>query len=103
MCVSSVCIRMSAFREGGGIIRGRRLGILSKVTALLYFVFIEKERRLITELCSTELDMSTGLLLLTPPFRLGDVFDPVCCSCLITNPLERDYSTRQGESVEAKK
>lgn len=32
---------------------------------------------------------------------MADVFDPVCCPCLIRNQLEWVYNTRQGQCAEA--
>lgn len=83
-----------------------RLGLLSKVTALLCFAFGEKRRRLSNEQLWRSPDTCTSLAFFFSFFLLPCVlgaFDPMCCLCLIKNLPERDYSTRQGESVEAKK
>lgn len=86
-----------------------RLGLLSKVTALLCFAFGEKRRRLSNEQPWRSPDMSTSLAFFffffwpLPPRVLGAFDPPMCCLCLIKNLPERDYSTRRGESVEAKK
>ena len=66
------------------------------------FCIPRKEERLSNKLCCTVRHKNESPLPLCP-CRMDDVFDPMCCPCLIKNPLERDYSTRQGESVEAKK
>lgn len=83
-----------------------RLGLLSEVTALLCFAFGEKRRRLSNEQPWRSPDTCTSLafiLFFFLPPRVLCAFDPMCCLCLIKNLPERDYSTRRGESVEAKK